>query len=494
MKQNKRASGILLPVFSLPSNYGIGTFGKEAYNFVDSLKNARQKYWQILPLCPTGFGDSPYQSFSTFAGNPYFIDLDLLINEGLLTREDCEGVDFGDHNNRIDYEKLRSGRYPLLRKAFVNSKHHHQKDYIAFKKKNASWLDNYCLYMAIKSCFNDVSWLEWDDDIKFRRPDAIKRYSEQMSDEIEFHSFLQFYFTKQWNALKEYANKKGIKIIGDIPIYVAMDSADVWADPSLFLLDENLNPISVAGVPPDYFSKTGQLWGNPLYHWERHAKDNYSWWIKRIEYAAKLYDTIRIDHFKGFDGFWAVPYAEKTAVNGQWCKGPGINLFRQVEKQLGYVDIIAEDLGIQTESLHALLKETCYPGMKVIQFGFDNGHDSDNLPHHYLQRSVAYTGTHDNATLLEWYKGLSRKDKSSLRRYCRVDGRNPVYDIILTVVQSVADLVIVPIQDYLVLGAEARINIPSTVGDNWKWRLTKGQFKKSVQKQIAKMTDTYFRS
>ncbi|MDD2286257.1 MAG: 4-alpha-glucanotransferase [Paludibacter sp.] len=493
MKQNERASGILLPIFSLPSNYGIGTFGKEAYHFVDDLKISKQKYWQILPLCPTGFGDSPYQSFSTFAGNPYFIDLDMFIREGLITKEECERVDFGNHSSQIDYEKLRLGRYPLLKKAFSNSKHRNQKDYIEFTKKNASWLENYCLYMAIKSRFNDVSWLEWDDDIKFRRPGAIKRYKKDLAEDIAFHSFLQFYFTKQWNALKEYANKKGIKIIGDIPIYVAMDSADVWADPSLFQLDENLNPISVSGVPPDYFSETGQLWGNPLYNWERHEKDGYNWWIKRIAYAAKLYDTVRIDHFKGFDGFWAIPYDEKTAVNGQWCKGPGIDLFRRIEKQLGYVDIIAEDLGIQTESLNELLKQTGYPGMKVIQFGFDNGNDSNNLPHHYLQRSVAYTGTHDNATLLEWYKGLSRKDKSFLRRYCRVNGSNPVDDIIITVFQSVADLVIVPIQDYLALGAEGRINVPSTVGDNWKWRLTKGQFKKSVQKRIAKMTETYFR-
>ncbi|MGI6124532.1 MAG: 4-alpha-glucanotransferase [Acetivibrionales bacterium] len=493
MENTGRASGVLLPIFSLPSNYGIGTFGKEAYNFVDQLKNSKQKYWQILPLCPTGFGDSPYQSFSTFAGNPYFIDLDILIKERLLSKEECNQVDFGSNSSRIDYEKLRLGRYPLLKKAFAKSKHHNKKEYKEFLEKNASWLGDYCLYMAVKSSFNDVSWWEWDEDIKFRRPEAVQRYKKDLADEMEFHSFLQYYFTKQWNTLKEYANKNGIKIVGDIPIYVAMDSADVWADPALFQLDENLNPTAVAGVPPDYFSTTGQLWGNPLYDWERHEKDQYSWWIKRIEYAAKLYDTVRIDHFKGFDGFWSVPYGEKTAVNGQWCKGPGIDLFRQIKKQLGDVDIIAEDLGVQTDSLHALLGETGYPGMKVIQFGFDKTNDSYHLPHHYPQRCVAYTGTHDNATLLEWYKGLSRKDKVFVKRYCRINSRNPVNDIIETVFQSVANLVIVPIQDYLALGGEARINIPSTVGDNWKWRLKKGQFKRSTQKRIAQITGTYFR-
>jgi len=493
MKHNERASGILLPIFSLPSNYGIGTFGKEAYGFIDCLKNAKQKYWQILPLCPTGFGDSPYQSFSTFAGNPYFIDLDMLIDEGLLTRADFEGVDFGSNPRQIDYIKLRAGRNQLFRKAFANSKHCNMKEYLEFIDENASWLEDYCLYMAIKSRFNDVSWTEWDDDIKFRHPEAIKGYREDLAEEIELHRFLQFYFTRQWSALKEYANKNGIRIIGDIPIYVAMDSADVWTDPSLFQLDESLNPISVAGVPPDYFSEAGQLWGNPLYDWERHARDGYSWWIKRIGYAAKLYDTVRIDHFKGFDSFWAVPYGDETAVNGQWCKGPGIDLFRRIEKQLGYVDIIAEDLGVQTDSLHKLLNEAAYPGMKVIQFGFDNGNDSNNLPHNYVQESVAYTGTHDNATLLEWYKGLSRVDRDFLRQYCRASFNNPIDAIIKTVFQSVAKLVIVPIQDYLALGGEARINVPSTVGDNWKWRLTRCQFKKSVQRRIARISETYFR-
>jgi 4-alpha-glucanotransferase len=493
MIHNERASGILLPIFSLPSRYGIGTFGKEAYAFVDALKNSKQKYWQILPLCPTGFGDSPYQSFSTFAGNPHFIDLDMLIGESLLTKEDCEGIDFGKNSSRIDYMKLRSGRYKLLKKAYANSKHHNRKDYIEFTERNGSWLEDYCLYMAIKRRFKDLSWLEWDDDIKFRRKIAIEHYRKALNEEIEFHSFMQFYFIKQWSALKEYSNRNGIKIIGDIPIYVAMDSADVWAEPSLFDLDESLNPVNVAGVPPDYFSENGQLWGNPLYNWENHKKDGYRWWIKRIEYAAKLYDTVRIDHFKGFDSYWAVPCNEITAINGQWCEGPGIDLFREIEKQLGYIDIIAEDLGVQTASLHDLLKQTGYPGMKVIQFGFINGNDSEHLPHHYLKKSVAYTGTHDNSTLLQWYKELSKKEKIFLRRYCRTSSINPVNDIIKTVFQSVANLVIVPIQDYLALDGEARINVPSTVGDNWKWRLKKDQFKKSVQRQIARMTETYFR-
>lgn len=493
MENTGRASGILLPIFSLPSNYGIGTFGKEAYNFVDMLKSSKQKYWQILPLCPTGFGDSPYQSFSTFAGNPYFIDLDKLIIEGLLTKRECKRVDFGKISSKIDYGKLSAGRYLLLKKAFERSKHKNIPDYMKFIDENNWWLQDYCLYMAVKRRFNNVSWMEWDDDIKFRRPGAVKRYKDELAYEIEFHRFLQYCFTKQWSELKKYANDNGVKIIGDIPIYVAMDSADVWADPSLFELDEKLIPIRVAGVPPDFFSEEGQLWGNPLYKWERHKRDDYCWWIKRIEYSNMLYDTLRIDHFRGFDAFWAIPYGEKTAIKGQWCKGPGLDLFTQIKKQLGDVDIIAEDLGVQTDSLHILLSKTGYPGMKVMQFGFNSSEDSNHLPHNYQQKCVAYTGTHDNATLLEWYDNLSKTDKIFFNKYCRVTSRRPLYDMIITLFQSVADLVIVPLQDYLELGLEARINTPSTVGDNWNWRLKKGQIKKSIQNRIAEITQTYFR-
>ncbi|HBN83520.1 MAG TPA: 4-alpha-glucanotransferase [Clostridiales bacterium] len=494
MDKGKRASGILLPIFSLPSPYGIGTFGKQAYDFVDQLKNAKQQYWQILPLCPTSFGDSPYQSFSTFAGNPYFIDLEVLIKEGLLTKEECDAVDFGDDCSTIDYAKLYTGRYPLLKKAFIRSKHQQLPEYSDFKKLNTGWLGDYCLYMAVKNHFHNKSWLEWDDDIKFRHPSAVKRYTKELAQEIEFHSFLQYAFALQSNKLKKYSNDKGVKIFGDIPIYVAMDSADVWANPDLFLLDEDLMPQKVAGVPPDYFSAEGQLWGNPLYRWERHAQDGYAWWIERIDYALRLlYDTVRIDHFRGFDAFWAIPYGEKNAVKGQWCKGPGMDLFKQIKKVLGDVDIIAEDLGLQTESLHALLQETGYPGMKVIQFGFHNEEDSDHLPHNYCKNQVVYTGTHDNTTLLQWYRELAEVDKEFTDRYCRVAGEKPNFDMIASVFQSVADLVIIPLQDYLEKDGEARINTPSTIGSNWLWRLAKGEFDASVQEQIALLTQTYFR-
>ena len=492
MKKTCRASGILLPIFSLPSDYGIGTFGEEAYKFVDMLKNAKQKYWQILPLCPTSYGDSPYQSFSTFAGNPYFIDLDTLISEGLLSKDECSSVDFGDNPVSIDYGKLYFGRYPLLKKAFVKSKHQERKEFKEFCRENEAWLQEYCLFMAVKGRFGNVSWLEWNEDIKARRPDALKCYTKEMAEEIDFHKFMQYQFFKQWSALKKYANENGIKIFGDLPIYVAMDSADVWSNPSLFLLDEDLNPESLAGVPPDSFSDEGQLWGNPLYNWRNHKKSGYSWWMNRIAHSAKLYDTLRIDHFRGFDAYWAVPHGEKNAVNGEWRKGPGIDLFQKIKKQLGEIDIIAEDLGVQTDSLRILLSETGYPGMKVMQFGF-GGEDNEHLPHNYPAKSVAYTGTHDNTTLSQWYNELPADNRELLNLYCRVTYEDPISDIIATVFQSTANLVIIPLQDYLGLGGEARINTPSTLGDNWKWRLEKGRFTSSIQNHIAQLTETFFR-
>lgn len=492
-KRTKRASGILLPIFSLPSDYGIGTFGKEAYAFVDMLKRAEQKYWQILPLCPTSYGDSPYQSFSTFAGNPYFIDLELLIFEGLLSKEECDEVDFGNDNCFIDYHKLYNERFPLLKKAFIRSRYRETKDYNEFSNQNASWLQDYCLYMAVKTRFNNMSWLEWDEDIKSRQPNAMQRYAEELAEEIDFHWFLQYSFAKQWKALKKYANEKGIQIFGDLPIYVAMDSADVWANPSLFQLDKGLNPQYVAGVPPDAFSDEGQLWGNPLYHWENHKQQGYGWWINRIKHATRLYDIVRIDHFRGFDAYWSIPYGEENAKVGEWCQGPGLDLFQQIESKLGHIDIIAEDLGIQTQSLHTLLQQTGFPGMKVLQFGMNDGEDSEHLPHNYTKESVVYTGTHDNNTLLQWYKGLKEAEKDFVNRYCRVTSDQPNYDIITTVYQSAANLVIIPLQDYLELGGDARINRPSTVEENWKWRLEKGQFNALIQNRIAQLTKTYFR-
>lgn len=493
MDTTTRGSGILLPVFCLPSNYGIGTFGKEAYNFVDFLKKAKQKYWQILPLGVTGFGDSPYQSFSAYAGNPYFIDLDILIEKNLLTKEQCDVVDFGSDEGLIDYEKMYRERCTLLRAAYKKKRHKRTKGYARFVEENHYWLKDYCLFMAVKQRFNNVSWQEWDEDIKFRHPKALKKYSKELEDEIEFQLFLQYLFFKQWFSLKKYANKNNIKIIGDLPIYVAMDSADAWANPELFQFDENLSPKMVAGVPPDSFSKIGQLWGNPLYAWENHKADNYSWWIKRISAVLKMYDTVRIDHFRGFSEYWAVPFGSSDARAGGWCKGPGYDLFLQIKKQLGEVNIIAEDLGVQTGGLKSLLKKSGFPGMKVLQFGFSNMQNSEHLPHNYPKNCIVYTGTHDNTTTFDWFDNLEPFDRLFVIKYCRAMSCNPIYDIIKTALVSVADLVIIPIQDYLELGAEARINTPSTLGNNWVWRLKKGQITDFIQDMIARLATIYFR-
>lgn len=497
MDGKRRTSGILLPIFSLPSRYGIGTFGRVAFAFVDWLAAAGQSDWQILPLCPTSFGDSPYQSFSTFAGNPYFIDLELLINEKLLTRRQCDAVNWGDSPEYVDYEKQYQQRYRLLRKAFTRSAHRETPAYAAFEEQNREWLDNYCLFMALKQHFDQRPWLDWDEDIKRRNPAAIAQYQHELREDIEFHRFLQYTFFKQWFALKAFANQQGIRIIGDLPIYVAMDSADAWANPELFRFDERLNPTHVAGVPPDYFSEDGQLWGNPLYNWPVHKATRYDWWIRRIAYTATMYDTVRIDHFRGFAEYWAIPYAAATAKKGKWRKGSGMDLFRELKNRIGKVDIIAEDLGVQSPGLHALLSKTGFPGMKVLQFAFHNAQDSDYLPHHYSTNCVVYTGTHDNTTTRHWYEELTPDTRAFVNRYCRIadhpDLAPPVQDIIATAFQSVAGRVIIPLQDFLALGEEARVNTPSTLGDNWKWRVTNAQLTASLHEQIASLTRTYFR-
>ena len=412
-----RRSGMLLPVASLPSKYGIGTFSKEAYDFVDMLHSAGQSLWEILPLGPTGYGDSPYQSFSTFAGNPYFIDLDQLVGEGLLTEEECNSYDWGNKSNYIDYEKIYLSRFKILRKAYKRSNIGDSKKFNAYCKKNSWWLDDYALYMSIKDSYDGKPWIEWDEEIRERKEDALLSYKRDLEEEIEFYKYLQYLFSQQWHKLKAYANKKGISIIGDIPIYVSLDSSDTWANPELFQLDKECLPTAVAGCPPDSFCETGQLWGNPLYDWEYHQFTDYEWWIKRIKYSFDLYDIVRIDHFRGFDEYYSIPYGDKTAVNGTWEKGPGIELFKYLRQELGEVDIIAEDLGFLTESVKQLLKDTGYPGMKILQFGFDPREDSDYLPHNYDRNCVVYTGTHDNNTIRGWYKEISREDKKMSVNY-----------------------------------------------------------------------------
>lgn len=486
-----RASGILMPIFSLPSRYGIGSFSKSAYQFVDMLKKAGQKYWQILPLCPTSYGDSPYQSFSTYAGNPYFIDLDQLIEEKLLTRKECQACDFGDDPQDIDYGKLYENRFKLLRKAYERANVGEDQEFEAYRRENAWWLDDYALFMAVKDQFDGVAWNEWAEDIRLRWSNAMDYYRRELYYEIEFYSYLQFVFMKQWKKLKNYANINGIEIIGDIPIYVAFDSADAWANPELFQFDSENLPTAVAGCPPDGFSADGQLWGNPLYRWDYHRETGFDWWIRRIAYCSELYDVVRIDHFRGFDEYYSIPYGDTTARNGHWEKGPGIALFEAAKNRLGELNIIAEDLGYITDSVKKLVADSGFPGMKVLEFAFDSREKSDYLPYTYEKNSVVYTGTHDNETIAGWYAGLDKSDLKMCTDYMNIDripGKEYHWDFIRLAMLSVSDLCVIPIQDYLGLDNRARINHPSTLGTNWRWRLAKGQLSASLLKEIREMT------
>lgn len=489
-----RRSGILLPISSLPSKYGIGSFSKRAYKFVDFLEKAGQSYWQILPLGPTGYGDSPYQSFSTFAGNPYYIDLDALVEEGYLTAADCKKYDFGEDQESVDYSKLYAARFKILYTAYKNSNIAKNSEFKKFIKENKFWLDDYALFMAVKKSFDGKSFSEWDEGIKKRNQDSLEAYTEKFAKEIEFYQFQQFQFVKQWNKLKKYANKKNIEIIGDIPIYVAFDSADTWANPELFQFDEDLTPIAVAGCPPDAFSSTGQLWGNPLYQWDYHKKTEYAWWMQRIAYSYQLYDVVRIDHFRGFDEYYAIPFGNPTAEHGKWKMGPGIDFFKTMKAKLGEKRVIAEDLGFLTPGVLKLVKESGYPGMKILQFAFDSREESDYLPHNYSENSVVYTGTHDNDTTVGWYRILKKRDKKFADRYLDIHGKNgAVWIFIRAALSSVSETAIIPMQDYLELGSEARINIPSTLGKNWKWRMDKNALPKDLAKRIKKLTQTYGR-
>ena len=475
-----RKCGVLLPIFSLPSEYGIGTFSKEAYEFVDFLKEAGQSYWQILPLGPTSYGDSPYQSFSTFAGNPYFIDITTLIEEGLLTKEDADKCDFGGTEEHIDYEKLYRSRFVLLKKAYDNidkakNADKLKKNFETFKKKRENdWLPDYSLFMALKNDYDGRGWNTWEESIRLRKPAAMKKAKEKYAKEIDFYSFLQFLFLEQWTKLKKYANDNGIEIIGDIPIYVAFDSADTWANPELFQLDKKNMPTDVAGCPPDAFSATGQLWGNPLYKWDYHEKTGFKWWMKRIEHCYRLYDVVRIDHFRGFDEYYAIPFGDPTAEFGEWRKGPGYKLFETMKKELGEKKVIAEDLGFLTPSVIRLVKKTGYPGMKILQFAFDSREESDYLPHNYTKNCIVYTGTHDNDTTRSWFDHLPRDDKKFAKEYLGIKtAKDAVWATIRASFASVSDTVIIPMQDYLELPGYARINTPSTLGGNWVWRMKK---------------------
>ena len=491
-----RRNGMLLPIASLPSPYGIGGFSKEAYEFIDLLEETGQKLWQILPLGPTSYGDSPYQSFSTFAGNPYFIDLDTLAEKGWLTKEACEASDYGDNESYIDYGRIYNSRFVLLKQAFLNSDILSDEKFTEFCKANQHWLPDYALYMALKNQNGGKSWIEWEEEIRLRKPEAVEYYKKELEEECNFYEFLQYEFHEQWTKVKEYAHKKGIQIVGDVPIYVAFDSADTWANPELFQLDEKNLPLGAAGCPPDAFSATGQLWGNPLYNWAYHKKTGYDWWLKRIAYCFDLYDIVRIDHFRGFDEYYSIPYGDETAVNGHWEKGPGMDLFNTVKEKLGELDIIAEDLGFLTESVFQLLKDSGYPGMKVLQFAFDPSEDSDYLTYKYQRNCVVYTGTHDNDTTAGWFEKLSDGDKEVALRYMNsfyTPKEEQHWDLIALAMRSTADTCIIPVQDFLGLGSEARINMPSTLGDNWKWRMTKGAFSEELKEKIRRMTKLYGR-
>ena len=495
-KALERGAGILLPISSLPSPYGIGTMGRDAYDFVDMLKRAGQKYWQVLPIGPTSFGDSPYQSFSAFAGNPYFIDLDTLIAEGLLKKEEVESYKWADSDDEIDYARIYRQRFEVLRKAFGRSEHKDSRDYVDFIEKNEQWIDDYALYMAIKADHNNREWLAWEPAIKKRKPEAMAAYREKLGEDVEFYKFLQFKFYEQWMPLKEYANRNGISIIGDIPIYVALDSSDAWANPEMLQFDEDYNPKAVAGCPPDAFSATGQLWGNPLYDWKALKKDGYGWWMQRMTHCLELYDVVRIDHFRGFDEYYAIPYGDKTAERGKWEKGPGMDLFHTLDKKIKDLRVIAEDLGFLTESVLEMLKESGYPGMKVLQFAFDGSEDSSYLPYKYDHNCVVYTGTHDNETTKGWLENLQGHDLKFVREYinCYEQPVNDcVWALIRTALSSVADLAVIPIQDYLCLGNEARMNAPSTFGDNWKWRLTANQISETTLYHMREVTRIYGR-
>lgn len=499
-----RRSGVLLPVSSIWSEYGIGAFSKEAYAFVDFLEKAGQKLWQILPLGPTGYGDSPYQSFSTFAGNPYFIDLEALIEKGWLTKAACESADWGTSKAYVDYEKVYQSRFKLLHTAYENSlkdKNGEQKKFAAFCEENKKWLDDYALFMAIKESLGGISFLQWPDDLKARKKEALEKAKKELAEEIGFWSFLQYLFFTQWFSLKKYANEKGIEIIGDVPIYVALDSADTWANPELFQLSEGCVPKAVAGVPPDAFSADGQLWGNPLYDWEYHKKTGYAWWISRIENCYKLYDVVRIDHFRGFEAYFSIPYGDKTAVNGHWEKGPDYDLFAAIIETLGEKAVIAEDLGVITPPVHAMIERCGYPGMKVLQFAFD-GSDNEYLPHNHIKNCIIYTGTHDNQTTRGWFGECSKKEQTFICKYLRMENDLKNADktalkvtdaIIDAALASVADTAVIPLQDWLYLGSEARINMPSTLGNNWKWRVVADQLTDELAETIKERTVLYKR-
>ena len=492
-KELTRGAGILMPVSSLPSKYGIGTLGKAAYDFVDDLVRAGQKYWQVLPIGPTSFGDSPYQSFSTYAGNPYFIDLDLLIEEGLLQRQEVEMIRWYEKEDQVSYELLWEYRYSVLKAAFERSDHEKTKEYRDFMEREKDWISSYSLYMACKEHFGNREWLSWKKDIRDRKMEALISYQVMLEKEIRFWEFVQYKFWQQWDRLHAYANEKGIQIIGDIPIYVALDSADVWVHPEQFLLDENHEPTVVAGCPPDAFSDEGQKWGNPIYDWERMEREDFAWWKKRIRAAARCYDVIRIDHFIGIVRYYKIPVNE-SAKNGSFAWGPGLKLLKALDESIGEAKIIAEDLGVLVPEVGEVLQKSGYPGMKVLEFAFDGKRENPYLPHNYSKNCVVYGGTHDNDTLEGYYDMLSKENRAYAMAYCQVKRKKKLTDAIIRIgYASVANTVIFQMQDILKKNNNARMNYPSTIGTNWRWRMKSQEFTTKKQKRLAKLANIYGR-
>lgn len=491
-----RKSGVLMHLSSLSSPYGIGTMGRAAREFLDFLKAAGQSCWQLLPICPTSYGDSPYQSYSTFAGNPYFIDLDKLQECGLLEECDYADVDWECVPDRVAYGAMYEKRYPILRKAVERFLCNIPGDYWDFCKRNDDWLSDFALFMALKDVQGGRPWSEWETPYRNREQRALEEAARTYEANVTFWKVLQYLFFKQWRELKEYANQNGITVIGDLPIYVSVDSVDAWAHPELFQLDENKLPREVAGCPPDGFSADGQLWGNPLYDWDYMEQNNFSWWVNRIQYLCDVYDILRIDHFRGFDSYYAIPYGETTAKNGHWKQGPGMKLFWAVENAIGRKNIIAEDLGYMTDSVRQLLRNSGFPGMKVMEFAFDSRDSSGNeyIPHNFIPNCVAYTGTHDNDTIIGWFGDVDAEDAAYAKEYLNISEGNELnWSMMNALWSSVAELTVVQAQDLLGLGSESRMNTPSTVGTNWQWRALPGAFTPELAQKLRRKMQVYGR-
>lgn len=489
-----RCSGILMHITSLPGNYGVGTMGRQAFAFLDFLADAGQSYWQMLPLNPTGYGDSPYQSCSTFAGNHYLIDLDALVEEGLLKPEEIREISWSRSDTKVDYGLLYRHRLEVLRLAYRRFEGVEELD--RFCEENQDWLPDFALFMALKQKFGGKPWFLWDRKWKLRQKDAMAEARRELADEIRFFGFVQYLFFRQWNSLRDYAREKKIRIIGDVPIYVPYDSVEVWTSPELFQLDEELDPVAVAGCPPDAFTEDGQLWGNPLYRWDVMKEQGYAWWIRRLEAAGKLYDMVRLDHFRGFESYWAVPYGDATARNGRWVKGPGLDFVNAIKKALPQLDIIAEDLGYQTQEVLDLLADSGFPGMKVLEFAFDPKEPSNYLPYTYTSNSVCYTGTHDNMTLRQWFDTADPEEAQYAKAYMNVwEDKDLVWGMIRTALASVSRMCIIQMQDFLDLDGKSRMNLPGTLSDsNWTWRAKDGIINESLAKKIRELTKLYGRT